>query len=585
MAGITQPTGQDFRPKSDSFSKLKTPKSPISLSFTIVEEKHNLKVRRPTPTTEVHKDNGIRLCEFGHPHHNYKDTQKVVLVVGATGAGKTTLINTMTNCMLGVKWESDFRYKLVVEEGAGDQSKSQTQEITAYTFHPSCNPSLEYSITIIDTPGFGDTRGKSMDEKITDKVRSLFAITGEYAIDYIHGIIFVVKSSSSRLTEAQKYIFNSVLELFGKDVEKNIFIAATFCDNKKDVKALTALRASSVPYEAVLHFNNSGLYYTPDPVSSDDSDDDDDELAKMKINWRMGEKTFKNFIKELASAKAVSATQTKHVLNERRELELIMQKLPDHIKKLIAKIDEIEKDKGALKELTSEAKKNKDYTYTVTVTKTRKVKVTDGRKVTTCKICEHTCDSRCICSSNLKYFCQAISIKGKCKYCPNHCSYKDHEDDGYIYEQYQEEEQRTKEDIKKKYCAVISDEFKRSMQIKQMEEELRSLNHQAIQSIRKAFHCVEKLDEIALRPKTTSVSAHIQKLIDQETKQREVGWERRIKYFGSLPQNRDAMTELEKQDDSWFKKIMHTMGEQTETFFDEIDRKVRSYVPSLPTHI
>ena len=54
---------------------------------------------------------------IGRAHGGVKGrlTEKVLMVVGATGAGKTTLINGMVNFILGVDWKDPFRYKLVVE--------------------------------------------------------------------------------------------------------------------------------------------------------------------------------------------------------------------------------------------------------------------------------------------------------------------------------------------------------------------------------------------------------------------------------------------------------------------------------------
>ena len=38
------------------------------------------------------------------------------MMVGATGQGKSTLINRMINHIFGVKYTDDVRYKLVAEE-------------------------------------------------------------------------------------------------------------------------------------------------------------------------------------------------------------------------------------------------------------------------------------------------------------------------------------------------------------------------------------------------------------------------------------------------------------------------------------
>ncbi|KAG8127218.1 hypothetical protein E2320_014150 [Naja naja] len=46
---------------------------------------------------------------------NLEVPNKVILVMGATGCGKTTLINGMINYILGVQWENNFRFKLIHE--------------------------------------------------------------------------------------------------------------------------------------------------------------------------------------------------------------------------------------------------------------------------------------------------------------------------------------------------------------------------------------------------------------------------------------------------------------------------------------
>ncbi|XP_039598930.1 verrucotoxin subunit beta-like, partial [Polypterus senegalus] len=66
----------------------------------------------------------IKKCTFGK--RTFIKPSKTVMVLGATGSGKSTMINGMVNYILGVKWKDDFRFKLIHEETSKSQAVSQT---------------------------------------------------------------------------------------------------------------------------------------------------------------------------------------------------------------------------------------------------------------------------------------------------------------------------------------------------------------------------------------------------------------------------------------------------------------------------
>ena len=43
---------------------------------------------------------------------------EVYMILGATGSGKTTLINAFANYLWGVEYKDDYRYKIVRDETA-----------------------------------------------------------------------------------------------------------------------------------------------------------------------------------------------------------------------------------------------------------------------------------------------------------------------------------------------------------------------------------------------------------------------------------------------------------------------------------
>ena len=104
--------------------------------------------------------------------HNFEELKALsFMVVGETGCGKTTLLNSFVNVLLGVKIEDNYRYKIIVENTNKSQAKSQTDQVRIYNIRSvgSYPP-----VKIIDTPGFGDTDGIETDNKIINQIQNFF---------------------------------------------------------------------------------------------------------------------------------------------------------------------------------------------------------------------------------------------------------------------------------------------------------------------------------------------------------------------------------------------------------------------------
>jgi predicted GTPase len=139
--------------------------------------------------TKVKEENQMKLCtlplekssaianrySLGKPNPYGGKPSKTILVMGATGSGKTTWINAMINYVLGVEWDDPFRFMLVEENlRGGSQAHSQTQGVTVYDIHHQNGFRVPFSLTIVDTPGFGDTKGMERDKEITSDIGNFF---------------------------------------------------------------------------------------------------------------------------------------------------------------------------------------------------------------------------------------------------------------------------------------------------------------------------------------------------------------------------------------------------------------------------
>ena len=326
------------------------------------------------PYKSVMKDNGkgIAKCHIGSPDPTDKSPEKVLMLLGATGTGKRTLINGMANYILGVEWEDDFRFKLIVDEPGASPAYSQTSWITSYTFHKMEGSPVPYTLTVIDTPGFGDTQGFKREKEITSQIKEFFIIPdNDGGIDHLDGIGFVTQASLARLTPTQQHIFDSIVAIFGRDIASNISVLmVTFADGSKP-PVLDAIEAGHIPLKKYFKFNNAALFTKCDQKDEQGGDDDDDEDLTQMF-WKMSIKSFRTFFISFAKVEPISLHM---VLTERLKLERNIRGLQKTVRNALSHIDILRQEERVLRNKQTEIDANKSFTYKVKVHKTRKVDI------------------------------------------------------------------------------------------------------------------------------------------------------------------------------------------------------------------
>ncbi|CAL8366444.1 unnamed protein product [Boreogadus saida] len=419
---------------------------------------------------------------------------RTIMVLGATGAGKSTLVNGMINYILGVTWDDTFRFKLVDEDTAKSQAHSQTSNVTVYKLNHREGFQIDYSLTIVDTPGFGDTRGIERDKKIINNIRILVTFA-----DGQHCQILDAINESGVPCPKRKD---------GLPIHFKFNSCALFADNK------------------VSGANNKG-------VDDDDDDDDDDGDVTGEFDkrfWAMGTNSMKKFFSALNVIETKSLTLTQEVLRQRAQLETCIENLQIKMKLSLDKLEEIKKESQILQEHEAVITVNANFHYQISINKPFQLDISHtGNYVTNCQQCQTTCHFPCALPNDAnKMRCAAIGPDGNCKQCKNKCPWNVHFNQKYKWVYNQVTEKRTYQDLKDKYQNAEKDIKSVNDIIRQMEKEHASLEEDVLILIDDSAQCLNTLKEIALKPNPLSTLEYIDLLIEGEKSEGKDGFQERI---------------------------------------------------------
>lgn len=447
--------------------------------------------------------------------------EKVLLIVGATGAGKSTLINGMINYIFGVEFGDKYRLKLIHDESSQTQAHSQTSFISVYTFHWQEGFPFPYTLTIIDTPGFGDTRGLVRDQKIVSQIKGLFECS-QGGIEVLHGIGFVIQASLARLTPTQQYIFDSILAVFGKDVKQNISILATFAD-AEDVQVMSAIEEAGVPLNNCFKFNNSALFSTK-------------RTNMSSMFWQMGVQSYKEFFETFGLNQKVSLLLTKEVLRDREQIETVISGLQERLHLGLTKMEELNNKTKVLQAHEADIITNKKFTVTNDVPKVKRVSLDPNTYVTNCTLCSSTCHYPCILyKPEDKKGCAAMRPQrdsdAHCTVCVKKCHWNQHFHMDYRFTCVKEKVTETFEDLKRNYNIAQKGKNEVEAVIQAINGEMNNIFKRVVSDIQELNRCITRLSEIALKPNPLTDVQYIDILIESEKRQGKEGCTDRIKYL------------------------------------------------------
>eukprot|EP00485_Elphidium_margaritaceum_P004253 CAMPEP_0202696130 /NCGR_PEP_ID=MMETSP1385-20130828/9474_1 /ASSEMBLY_ACC=CAM_ASM_000861 /TAXON_ID=933848 /ORGANISM="Elphidium margaritaceum" /LENGTH=643 /DNA_ID=CAMNT_0049352241 /DNA_START=26 /DNA_END=1954 /DNA_ORIENTATION=+ len=495
---------------------------------------------------------------------------RTIMMVGATGTGKTTTINSLMNYLWGVEFGDEWRFELIAESPTDEdgkekgQTESQTDDVTAYYLNA---PNLGYQLTIIDTPGFGDTRGLQQDHETTTKIKEFF----QTEVQVVDAICFFARAHQARLTATQKYIFDQVLGIFGKDIADNILVLLPFADDSEPL-ALQALKEAKVPFVDSFKINNEAFVLQ---TVLDDGDTDSQLLRK--IGWKRGMDAFGKLFDRIDTLQTKSLTLTMEVLLEREQLQIYVKAIQPMIQAGLSKLEQLKQEIEIVKEKEKEMSEFLDFEYKAKVTKYKKVADTKYIHYN-CTRCPYTCREAYY-STYLgrvgrqfylkylggQYFRKPMKNK-QCTVCPCKCSESDHKEQKFKIVWYQQEEVQTYQGLKEKYVDAQSTKTEKEQILCGLQKEFRDVQLKLNELLDDVRKCINKLNEIALQDNSLSQSDYIDMLIQAEESGGKDGWQQRSAALRELKKQQQTLRQaVDEEYSPWvgFQDTLQYMEDKT----------------------
>ncbi|XP_062311446.1 uncharacterized protein LOC134016028 [Osmerus eperlanus] len=299
--------------------------------------RYQLVTKRESLDGEREGESRLRRWTFGERDHS-KDN-KTILLVGQTGTGKSTMINALVNYVMGVEFDDEVWFEIIQEEKIC-QTKSQTSTVTVYETFGFEGHRVPYSLTIIDTPGFGDTEGVQKDE-IFEKLHDLFR--SWKGIREIDAVGFLVKADTNRLDDKLRYVFDAVVSLFGKDMKNNIVFLITYSDGMQANNALKAIEKAKLKCAKCENGNPVNFLF------NNNQTDIPTEKTKdtHKFSWRQTMSGMDGLFNFLNKTKPQKLSMTVNVMTERIRLKACIGNLKDRLELIDLKQTEIQQKEKA----------------------------------------------------------------------------------------------------------------------------------------------------------------------------------------------------------------------------------------------
>ena len=393
-----------------------------------------------------------------------------MLLIGETGSGKTSFLNLLCNYGIvqelgidvGVQHFHSFN-EIKLENAISNKMQSKTSDALKYAVSLG-----DTNLEIIDTPGFGDSRGIKEDEKHVTRI--IDALKKE---DYINCVCLIINGRSSRMSATLSYVLSEITSILPKTILNNIIVVFT---------NTTSLLQLNFDLGALKHYFGRNLehsYCIENPYCLFEKANEKIGLMSRELLAESlkdeFERTAKKLNKLFATMKSFELVQTKDFLKlyEKKEkieetIALTLVKYDNH-SKITVKIEKATKDIGAA---MSKSQYNKEYRERQTTTYKESRSTPYHNTICTGSNCFSTCHKHCslprIVEVNKFRNC-ACMIGDYCKVCGHHYSSHQH-----LYVEYIDVERvwwKTNPIMERRFLEARDDKERATLMKKDLQEE------------------------------------------------------------------------------------------------------------------
>lgn len=351
-----------------------------------------------------------------------------MIIIGRTGAGKSTFINMMMNMLSGVdyyqkrvigvrlrvvlngpngevfnEWlecEQKYSGKQSDSNAKGGIESSQTQGFNTYEIETE-----DCIYCLADSPGIGDSDGLGRDQEVIQEIVAAFKELGKF-----HAICLVHKSTDVRLDPFVKYLIAELKGVLTNDCINNFIVCYTCVSNPGKIDAKSALAKLEIPLKNSFYFENDCIIHPESMKKCFGPEEEDNYEAYLNSaldNWKRNLAQTKKMMSALNSFQEKTSSGIVLMNNRKLALHAIIIEESEKIQTQKSTKAELEHTRKAIELAMLNYTKNKDHTVSSEMKLSREESyevdeaywvdeyLPDGKFATRCRKCKSACHNPC----------------------------------------------------------------------------------------------------------------------------------------------------------------------------------------------